>query len=398
MFLQRLFYLAISIGLIHSCGTKSETTAISKHVIDIEDSEILDEPISIRNLLEDVDYVRLNTEDFFLTEVKKIKEFNEKIIALDKNKRILVVYDMEGNFIQQIGKKGMGPEEYQEVSDFDIDFQSNSILVYSRSDKAFLEFNEQFEFVRKQRIDKLGNHFSVLESGNLALYQLFESVDGNNIRILDRKGKELYATMTYPVESGNVTGFDYTGFLHGNHFTYPLSSIVYAIDDTHKINKAEYEILFPNQRDEELKFNHTQYLSSQSNRKNIFYDFTIGDNKEVFFCYNKKTPNMLIAPIGLKLSSGQIFSHKNMYYEPYKDGHVFNTLFFYGPYNLPRYSNGFYYITTTPLSMEQFILNKDKHLAELKPLDKELYEMMKDAENRDMVILMRFKLKDRYVE
>ena len=144
-------------------------------------------------------------------------------------KKIVVAYDLQGNFIGQVGKKGMGPEEYQSVYDFAVDPKRNSILIFSSADQTILEFDSDLSFKRKVRFNIYASHMSLLESGNNAFYTYFEG--SSNIPVYNFEGEQVDKRMPFP-ENGQYTPMSFTGFIVGDYYTYPeiLSFEGYLVD------------------------------------------------------------------------------------------------------------------------------------------------------------------------
>ena len=354
----------------------------------------MDSLISPRELLTNVEYIKLGSpEEFFLTEAKKILELDNKLFILDKNKKILVAYDLQGNFIGQVGKKGMGPEEYQSVYDFAVDPKRNSILIFSSADQTILEFDSDLSFKRKVRFNIYASHMSLLESGNNAFYTYFEG--SSNIPVYNFEGEQVDKRMPFP-ENGQYTPMSFTGFIVGDYYTYPLSSKIFRLEEGKGNDSEVFEINFPGRRQEEKKFEHAEFLSHWL-EDHILCKFSIGkDADELLFYYSYSEKGNQGFTLGAKLSNGQVFGHLNMKHGSKSRSDPFVRLFFVGPYNLPTYSNasGYYYTATTIESMDEFYSgDKNATLNEIEQIDYNLYKVLKELKDTENPILMRFKLR-----
>lgn len=358
-----------------------------------------DQIISTRDLLEDVTYITLETDEFILAKAGKILEFNNRILISDLNKKVLVAYDTSGHFLGQIGRKGYGPEEYKVVSDFDVDSANERLIIFSRDDSSFLVYDKNLRFQEKVKIDIWAFYMSILDNGLLAFYSSFEEdLNGQNVSIYDLNGKKLKSFMPFPPD-GSYVPMDYTGFLKDNFYTYPLSSIIYSIDYEDNLDRPFVDIAIPNQRDESKKFDQTSFLGPEWMKTQILSDFTVGrDRKELLFYYSIFHRGVHTYSLGLKLESGQVFGHADMKHGIGKDRDVMSLLFFVGPYGLPDYSENseYYYACTSGDSMYwYFSLNKDNsQLNEAKDIDPKLYNILKGfSDDQEHTVLMKFKLK-----
>ncbi|WP_422354470.1 6-bladed beta-propeller [Roseivirga pacifica] len=396
------FSLLILISTIFCCDkTRLGTTNLNKEnitTIDVSNVKNSPEKISPISLLYDIEYLKLDTDSFFVTETQKIIEFRDYLLIHDKNKRKLAVFSMDGSFVQEVGKQGLGPSEYKSIYDFDVDLKRGLIYVLSRGDLAYLVYDEKFNFLKKIQLEYWPDQISVLKNGSVAIYEVFENSDEYNISIHDKDGKLVSKHMPYPMNR-EYHATDYTGFISKDFYTYPFSSIIYELKDNGS-DSALFEIKIPNQRSNELKFDQASYFNlANKENEEIIGKFTIGsDNEELFFSYSLKTAGRTSFPVGIRLKSGEIFSHANMYHGAYfQDGDFFTTLFLLGFYSLPSYSEASrsYYVATNFENMtEYFFSQKDRALREAREKAPELYEILsKLPEDKESVIILKFKLK-----
>lgn len=105
----------------------STTTKDNKHLSEIKvvtiDPDKYDDFLDISPYLEDgFDVIPLETnESCILSKIKKIEVKNSKLYIADNTFSGIYVFDMDGRFIQKIGNKGSGPEEFVYMGDFSIE-------------------------------------------------------------------------------------------------------------------------------------------------------------------------------------------------------------------------------------------------------------------------------------
>lgn len=400
-----IFIIVIAFNsLFLGCNKKEKHQEIKQAqlLIDLTKPNLLDSLISPRQLMTDVEYIVLKpSESFILTAAHKIQELEGKLFILDRNKQILVAYDLNGNFIGQVGNKGQGPEEYVEALDFVVNPLRKSVLIFCRGSHSILEFKSDLSFVRKTKIDGWYNQIGLLESENLALYSfLDENENLFNIKLYDYNGKFLNFKMEHPLVKGYVPS-DYLGFISGGHYSYPLSSIVYKINENDNEDLPIFEINFPDRRPEELRFDHTGFkFNDMENPQAILTKFEVGRNgKELMFYYSFFEGSSMGFTLGVTLIEGQSFGHLSMNHWPSNKHDIFNFLFFVGPYNLPSFnlSNGFYFVSTDIEALANFSdqINDEKTQKHLKELDQDLYNILKNNPDLEYPIIMKFKLRDR---
>lgn len=385
------------IALFTNCGreetSKTETTPTK--LIDIGAIKETDSLISPRELMTDVHYISLSSNDtFFIAQAKKVVEYDNRLFILDKKKAELVVYSMDGNFLGRVGAKGEGPGEYMSATDFEIDLKRNLIIVFSRGDLSILEYNRDLSFNRKIRLDIWAFQMALLESGNLAFYTYFINEGLNdNLLIYGRDGKEIESRMPYP--KGEYVPMDYTGFIEGNYYSYPLSSKIYMLDEKQEEDKVAFEIKFPNQWPEEKRFNFEDFKDKWDTP--ILGRFTIGEKgDEVLFMYSYKEGASTYTTFGVKLASDQIFGHLNLKHGGGNDSDIFVKLFFLNSYNLAHYSesSGYYYMLTDVDAMSWgFYSDIPKAMKEINEIDPELGNVLAKAKDHESPIVVKFKLR-----
>jgi hypothetical protein len=398
-FLPRLSIIILSFGC-NQDRTSIEINAAA-NIIDVASINEPKELISPRELLTEVEYIVLNQRDsFFLTSARKILELDKKLLILDANKEELVAYDLKGRYLGKVGKKGMGPQEFRGANDFTVDPVRGKILIFSRTDKAVIEFNSDLSFSRKVRLNTWAFQMSLLSSGHIALYTNYSGEEPNNILIYDIEGNQIDSRMPYAV-NGDYTPMDYTGFIVGNYYTYPLSSKIYKIDENRTKDIVLYEINFPNRRSEEKILNHADFLDRRNwMQQHILAKFAIGDNEEeILFYYSYREIEETGYTLGVKLSNGQVFGHRNLKHGYGSKSDPIVKMFFLGPYNLPTYSHvsGYYHVATDIENLTELIYNnKEASLKEINHIDSALFATLMALEDFETPIVMRFKLKNGY--
>jgi hypothetical protein len=105
----------------------STTIKDYKHLSEIKvvtiDPDKYDKFLDISPYLEEeFEIIPLETnEDCILSQIKKIEVKNDKLYISDNTLSGIYVFDMEGKFVQRIGNKGSGPEEFVYMGDFSIE-------------------------------------------------------------------------------------------------------------------------------------------------------------------------------------------------------------------------------------------------------------------------------------
>lgn len=144
------FILLFSILLLCSCNSEKQTTGTQQITFNENDSVDINNIISYK-------FIPLETNDNCLVgNITNIKVINDHIYMVDQHNKLLV-FDLSGKFVTQIGNSGNGPGEYKVISNFYIDMDKQIITIadggqsrivyYSLKDYKHLSTKKIFPFI-----------------------------------------------------------------------------------------------------------------------------------------------------------------------------------------------------------------------------------------------------------
>jgi hypothetical protein len=166
---MKILYLIICFSLI-SCGR----TELKKEITFIDPREFVLGDINISEFAQSINYIPLST--------KKMMSFiNTHFIGGDKifvatggGSAQICVFDINGEYLNDIGKKGRGPGEYRYAHTFTIDNEGQRVYVYD-SDKI-LVYADNGKFLYDFKIPVEQSRFTEIRYQNGKIY-LFGSID-----------------------------------------------------------------------------------------------------------------------------------------------------------------------------------------------------------------------------
>ncbi len=133
--MKKLMSLVLCISALVSCIHSEQKQSVLK--IDIQ------RPNPVPDILDKYHYITLETSDESLIgEIKKIVIQNDKLYVLNSQSTIKV-FDDKGKFLSGIDKKGRGPGEYIEISDFQVLGNNIYVLQGSTRPSAFTPKTER---------------------------------------------------------------------------------------------------------------------------------------------------------------------------------------------------------------------------------------------------------------
>ena len=130
--------------LFYSCS--SNTNSRNNIIIDIESAVGKGEVHNASEILEDIRYIRLETNPAsIIGNIGNIIIENGKIYVFANNN--ITVFDINGKYLNTLNRVGRGPQEYLSILDFAINPQGNIIIASYEGE--ILEYNGDLKFIRK---------------------------------------------------------------------------------------------------------------------------------------------------------------------------------------------------------------------------------------------------------
>lgn len=175
---QSLIILFNLLLILHSCSSKSSEDGQQDVQIQLSEREFYDfdtrnhldqpEELLLSSVANEIRYIPLETTPAcFLSGCRQVRIFGGHIYV--KDRKALYRFDMDGSFVQQIGKIGNGPGEYGSALWFNFIASSNEIALYSYpSGRVNIHDAVSGEFKRSFRPDFDSNGFAELQPGKLA--------------------------------------------------------------------------------------------------------------------------------------------------------------------------------------------------------------------------------------
>jgi hypothetical protein len=136
--------------LICGCGERVNNTPIfdvPNELIDFYSFKLHENIYIPDELIQEKTYIKLDsTDDALFRKIDKIKIVDDKIYISDWKLRKLLAFNMDGSFAGLVGRRGQGPGEYLQVTDFDVDTNGTVYIIDGQADKLFI-FDSAFQFI-----------------------------------------------------------------------------------------------------------------------------------------------------------------------------------------------------------------------------------------------------------
>ncbi|MCL2561894.1 MAG: 6-bladed beta-propeller [Rikenellaceae bacterium] len=139
------------------------------------DAEVIEIPKTVTESIFDVvdnyRYIPLNVGGNLAAAIggiDKVRVFRDKIYVMDNiTTHKLLIFDKDGTFLKNVGRKGRGPQEYVELTTFEIDYHREEILIRDNTSEKVLVFGLDGEYKRTLDCSIWGGGIAVLPNGNI---------------------------------------------------------------------------------------------------------------------------------------------------------------------------------------------------------------------------------------
>lgn len=119
-----------------------------------------DQPLSLSEMADMVQQIQLETSPGnYLGYLKDVKIYKKRLYIIELYK--ISIFDLEGNFIQHLGKQGEGPGEYKSITSVAIDEVSG--LIYVSAYNKLLIYGPDFKLIEERKLGYPINYLKILE-------------------------------------------------------------------------------------------------------------------------------------------------------------------------------------------------------------------------------------------
>ena len=192
--MKKCFYLLLLTWILAACSSQTKETGDNVLKATLKETEV-----SLKDLFSRIEVIPLETNDTALMDhVHRIRKVNNKYYILNEDYPgftyiNILVYDVEGNFLHTIGKKGQGPEEYPWlIYDMDIDAEKDLVYMMSPSGMLYL-YRTDGSFVRKMNMPEglIYHGLQFLNSNQLLSWAGGTDIDNDAMSVLDADSAKL---------------------------------------------------------------------------------------------------------------------------------------------------------------------------------------------------------------
>lgn len=198
--------------------------------------------VSCSDLFRDYQYVALETtNDNLIGKIDKIQidSTNNRIYIMEREQASVLIFNMNGKFVNKIQRIGRAPEEYPSLEDFIV--YKSKIYGLTRSGKINC-YSENGNFLRSYKLDSWYNNFVILNDSLMYLYSENSNNKNFNFILYDYKN-DAYLKAFDPFPKNQSFLFRGTPFNHVDDsllITKPFDLTVYSLDENNMIPRYSF--------------------------------------------------------------------------------------------------------------------------------------------------------------
>jgi len=162
-----IIYFVVAVLLLAGCKNSDHEKSMLPYNIDLEKGINNINPIPLSTIGSKLEYIPLETDPDCLIEGIRNVSVNDSFIFVSDYDRLLL-FDINGNYIRQIGSAGRGPGQYPSVGNFIV--ENNQREIYVLSSRMVLVYDFEGQFKRDFKIDFPSRQFIMDENDNLILH------------------------------------------------------------------------------------------------------------------------------------------------------------------------------------------------------------------------------------
>lgn len=268
-----LLFFAIFI-IVNGCSMSDKGS--DTELIPFDELQVMSYDDIHEDLFGNMDYTVLKAEsiDYMFTEADKIVYKNNTFYILDWMNRKLVAFNKQGNPVLSLNKRGRGPGEYLQITDFDID-DNNGIWIVDGQDDVLLHYSGDCSFIGSKKLPFEVSYIKCLDGGMLFLgLSPWNASNYGGVRILlsDTALNVSKSIMDYDEfidPNFAFPSFGFTGLDGSVLYHYPINDTVYEINNegeaikTYNFDFGSWTVPDEIKKNIEInydKFNHLRFL------------------------------------------------------------------------------------------------------------------------------------------
>lgn len=239
--MKKLLPIVLVFAFFLSCEIGRQEEFLQLQLINLANITI-DQKYDYSNIINVEEIIKLEThEECIIGRITKILYKNERFFIFDRASQAIYVFNKNGNYERKLSKQGYGPNEYQEIRDFDINERGDIRILTHTSintyDNLTMDLIQKFDI---QLIDDNGIPFPpVLFLDN----DLYTFIFRGSFGLKESDYKDIYSIICLDNHKKVIEKYFPIKFIYPfSHQTFYKSAIRILVTDTFS-NDTIYQVL-----------------------------------------------------------------------------------------------------------------------------------------------------------
>ena len=219
---KKILFVIVAVVLFSGCRERSSeiltfSSSASNLIVVSDDSQA-----RLSEIAEEIIAVKLETtENSLINEIRSVRILNNHCFILHGTRHEVLMFDLNGIFVRQIGRIGRGPGEYTDVINIAVDMDDERLLLGTR--QGVLVYDSDGLFIQNVN---LGASFNFMIVHNKQLYSFFTA---SNVP-MNREVNEYYKFLaTYQI-SYDATEWNLVDSVHFRNYRFQPGFISLSSD------------------------------------------------------------------------------------------------------------------------------------------------------------------------
>ena len=291
--------------------------------------------VSMSDIFSKIEIIRLETTDkSLIKQISKIIVYANNYFIFDSSKSEILVFNANGSFLYKISNRGNGPDQYINISDFDIDFINKKLSLLSSVDRSMHDYNINGFFLKRYKLPNITGAYKSFRylNNDTIVYWTFDY--DNRIKFYSLLRNEIISE-TFPEQDIFLNKFLPTEFPYENYVGRSSQNIVFRISPKCKIENG-YEWNFgrlnnnvnqvKNSINMTMRSEMMEYVKKIYASENINYIFNLQGGNSIYLYAQITRKNKLINIFHNKKTK------KNYVFENSIEGAKFNPIYWNNEY------------------------------------------------------------------
>lgn len=276
-----------------SCSSKQEQKSENDACVMVNLTDYLEgknsDEIVLSTLVDSLEYIPLQTPDDLPVDVlMAVRMSSDYLFVMDRQQR-LYRFDKQGRFLNLIGGRGEGPEEYISAVDFEVDEREEVIYLFDIYRKKIKAYRISGAFLGDIKVPDGIESMALMDDSCFIGYKpWYMSEDKADRCVIFGKSGEVVDTVSFgqkeKADEVKVDLFrmpDFSQISGTSRFRMPFESAIFLISDSHEVTKEVDFELGEHRLPVEVSMNNELYNKSLDKP----YVFELNANRNAGFVY-----------------------------------------------------------------------------------------------------------------